>query len=122
MRPTGRRQLSPIREVGNRIVVVFEKMMVELKRGFLQTSKYFKQLESIQEKLSQSSQDEATLGTQLIELKTQYESLNAEKANIEATLIEMQHTLATAQENLDGTSKTEIELRGAMETVMLSSH
>jgi len=115
LKPTGSRQISPIREVGNRVVIVFEEMMVELKRGFVQASKYIKQLESVQAKLSQSSKDEATLTSQLAELKTQYQQLDEEKANIENTLETMQTSLASAQENLDGTSRHETELRGAME-------
>lgn len=115
LKPTGSRQLSPIREIGNRVVVVFEDMMVNLKRGFVQASKYIKQLEAIQTKLSQTSKDESTLSSQLTELKTQYQTLDEERVSIEKTLEAMQTTLATAQENLDGKSRQETELRGAME-------
>jgi len=96
---------------------VFEKLMVELKRGFSQTAKYYKQLNDIQTKLSQSSHDEDVLLSQLTELKKQYEGLEKEKANIQDTLVETQATLAHIQENLDGTSKRETELRATMESL-----
>lgn len=109
--------MSPIREIGNRVVIVFEKMMIELKKGFMQASKYIKQLEGVQAKLSESSKDETALASQLAELKTQCQRLDEEKVNVEKTLEDMTTSLATAQENLDGTSRQETELRGAMETV-----
>ncbi len=96
-------------------------MMIELRRGFMQTSKYIRQLESVQGKLSQRSQDENTLATELAERKVQYDSLAEQKASIEQTLAATEQTLAEAQENLDGTSRRETELRGNLEKVHLPS-
>lgn len=117
LKPTGGRHLSPIREVGNRVVIVFEKLMVELKRGFMQASKYIKQLETIQGRLTESSHDETILSSQLEELKMQYDRLEELRASSEATLKETEHSLATVQENLDRSSIMEASLRAAMEEV-----
>ena len=83
----------------------------------MQAQKYIKQLEDLQAKMTQNSQDEDILASQLTELKEQYERLSEVKGNIEKSLETTQNTLAETQENLDGKSRQETELRGALETV-----
>lgn len=97
------------------MVIVFNKLLSEMKRSFIQTSKCVVKLEAIQDELSTTLQSEKDLKDQLAILKDQLETIQSEKESSESMMESLQNDLVNVHQQLDGTSDHEKKLNQAIE-------
>eukprot|EP00210_Caulerpa_lentillifera_P001069 g1031.t1 len=114
MKPNGGRQLSPIQEVNQRVVIVFKKLLSEMRRSFMQSSKCVSRLEAIQVDFANALQIEKDLKEQLGILKEQLETIEEEKKTSESVMASLQNDLVNVHQQLDGNADHEEKLTQAI--------
>eukprot|EP00210_Caulerpa_lentillifera_P009087 g8669.t1 len=115
LKPNGARHLSPIQEVNQRVVIVFNRLLSEMKRSFNQSSKCVTKIEEIQKELSYNLQGERELNDQLSTLKEQLGTIQLEKESSESMMASLQHDLVNVHQQLDGSTDHEKKLTQVIE-------
>lgn len=115
----GNKKKTKVKDVGNRVIILFERMLMELKKAIKQTIESRSNLNNVQERLFDISNEEKELKEEVECKKNQINGLIQEKASIENNLTSMESELGKAKEKIENSEQLEINMKSGIDTVTI---